>query len=60
MVEKVQATMPMIAVNEVGAVSMLGPGETLEAPTVFENVDGRRIEDGRYAAFAKEISGGCG
>lgn len=52
-----QQTLPLTMINEVGAISLLGPGETAEAPKVFENVDGKRIEDGRYAAFAKDVSG---
>lgn len=56
--QKVQPdVLPRIAINEYGAVSMLGEGETGEAPKVFENVDGKRINDGRYDAFAKDLSG---
>lgn len=52
-----QAAVPHITVDEFGAVSMMAPGESLEKPTAFENVDGRRINDGRYDAFARDITG---
>ena len=51
---------PNIQVNEVGAISILGEGEVFQAPRVFENVDGKRINDGRYDSFTKEITGGLG
>jgi len=47
--------MPRISVSIDGAVSMVcddGP-----APSMFQNKDGHRLEDGRYAAFAAEITG---
>ena len=49
---------PLTQVDEVGAISIVEEHEKDFVPTVFENVDGRRIEDGRYAAFQKDISGG--
>ncbi len=50
-------TLPLTRIDEVGAISIVEPNLVDFQPTVFENIDGRRIEDGRYAAFAKEISG---
>ena len=59
--EKAQPDMlPLTHIDQFGAMSIVGPGEANYVPTSFENVDGRRIEDGRYAAFVQEISGGCG
>ena len=49
--------LPLTRTDEVGAVSIVEPYELGVLPTVFENVDGKRIEDGRYAAFIKDISG---
>ena len=46
---------PRISVSIDGAVSMVcddGP-----APSMFQNKDGHRLEDGRYAAFSQEITG---
>jgi hypothetical protein len=48
---------PLTQVDSVGAISIVEPHEKDFVPKVFENVDGRRIEDGRYAAFQQEISG---
>lgn len=50
--------MPLTRIDEVGAISIIEPHEKDFVPKVFENVDGRRIEDGRYAAFINEVSGG--
>jgi len=50
--------LPLTHVDEVGAISIIEPHEKDFIPKEFENVDGRRIEDGRYAAFMKDISGG--
>ena len=48
---------PLTRVDEVGAISIVEPHEKDYVVREFENVDGRRIEDGRYAAFIEEISG---
>lgn len=51
------AAVPYTKVDAVGAISILAPHEKDFVPKKYENIDGRRIEDGRYASFAKEISG---
>ena len=51
------SSIPLTEVNAVGAISIVQPHEKDFVPKAFENVDGRRIEDGRYAAFTKEITG---
>ena len=49
---------PHTYVDRVGAISVVeDPSQVGLEATVFENVDGKRIEDGRYAAFVEEISG---
>ena len=48
---------PVTRVDHVGAISVVDEGEVDGEVAVFENVDGKRVEDGRYAAFVKEISG---
>lgn len=49
--------MPHTYVDRVGAISVVeDPSQVGQEATVFENVDGKRIEDGRYAAFVEEIS----
>ena len=40
-------------VDRVGAVSVIPEGEEAPREGVFENRDGYRFEDGRYAAFTK-------
>ena len=47
---------PGITIGIDGAISMVCDESVLATPTVFANKDGHRIEDGRYAAFAAEIS----
>ena len=37
-------------------MSQLSEGESYDNITEYQNVDGRRIDDGRYQAFMKEIS----
>ena len=50
--------LPLTRTDEFGAVSILeSEADAGFVPQVFENVDGRRIEDGRYAAFTKELTG---
>ena len=51
--------MPVTRVDHVGAISVVDEADAgLDGEvTVFENVDGKRVEDGRYAAFVAEISG---
>lgn len=51
------SVLPLTTVDEVGAISIVEPHEKDYIVREFENVDGRRIEDGRYAAFVDEISG---
>lgn len=50
---------PGLAVDAVGAISLVTEAEPLAtaAPGVFENVDGRRGNDGRYDAFAQDLAG---
>ena len=50
------SVLPLTHIDEVGAISVVEPHELNAKVTAFENVDGRRIEDGRYAAFVEEIS----
>ena len=51
--------LPLTRVDEFGAISILEGQEAADfVPKVYENVDGRRIEDGRYAAFTKDLLGG--
>ena len=40
-------------VDRVGAVSVIAEGEDAPREGVFQNRDGYRFEDGRYAAFTK-------
>ena len=47
--------LPQTRVDEFGAVSVLAEDDDVEASR-FRNVDGQRLEDGRYAAFMAEIS----
>lgn len=50
--------LPLTKTDEFGAVSILESEAAGKfVPQTFENIDGRRIEDGRYAAFAKELTG---
>lgn len=50
--------LPLTKTDEFGAVSILESEAAGKfVPQTFENLDGRRIEDGRYAAFAKELEG---
>ena len=50
--------LPLTRTDEFGAISIVEGQEELDfVPSTFENVDGRRIEDGRYAAFTKDVSG---
>jgi hypothetical protein len=48
---------PLTRIDEVGAISIVEAHEKDFIPKYFENIDGRRIEDGRYAAFVKDVSG---
>ncbi|KAL4426062.1 hypothetical protein ABPG77_007858 [Micractinium sp. CCAP 211/92] len=49
--------LPLTRVDEFGAISILeSEAEGSFVPQIFENVDGRRIEDGRYAAFARDLT----
>lgn len=59
---KVQPSLlPLTRTDEFGAVSILeSEAEASFVPQTFENVDGRRIEDGRYAAFTKDLTGEAG
>lgn len=52
--------LPVTRIDEFGATSVVEEADANFKPTKFENVDGRRIEDGRYAAFTQEISGEAG
>lgn len=49
---------PVTRVDHVGAISVVDEADAgMEGEVaVFENVDGKRVEDGRYAAFVAEIS----
>ena len=49
--------LPLTHTDAVGAISIVEPHEKDFVPKEFENVDGRRIEDGRYAAFIQDITG---
>ncbi|KAH7615608.1 hypothetical protein Ndes2526B_g09647 [Nannochloris sp. 'desiccata'] len=48
--------LPLTHTDEVGAISIVEPHEKDFVPKEWENVDGRRIEDGRYAAFIQDVS----
>lgn len=48
---------PLTRIDEVGAISIVEAHEKDFVPKFFENIDGRRIEDGRYAAFIKDVTG---
>lgn len=51
--------LPLTRVDEFGATSILeSEAMATFVPQQYENVDGRRIEDGRYAAFTKDLTGG--
>ena len=51
--------LPLTRVDEFGATSILESEDMAKfVPQQYENVDGRRIEDGRYAAFTKDLTGG--
>ena len=43
-------------VDDFGGVSVISEGESDAPPRSYRNVDGQRLEDGRYAAFMEEIS----
>lgn len=50
--------LPLTKTDEFGAISILeNEAAGSFVPQVYENVDGRRIEDGRYAAFTKDLTG---
>lgn len=51
-----EAYIPRIEVNAVGAISVIGENDPLPQPGHYRNIDGYREEDGRYAAFMKDIS----
>ncbi|KAK9807175.1 hypothetical protein WJX73_004038 [Symbiochloris irregularis] len=51
-----QGSAPPIKVDQFGAVSVLSESDSHFKPNTYYNVDGQRFEDGRYAAFAREIS----
>lgn len=52
--------LPLTRVDEFGAISILESEKMASfVPQTYENVDGRRIEDGRYAAFTKDLTGAC-
>jgi D-lactate dehydrogenase len=48
--------LPLTHTDEVGAISIVEPHEKDFVAKEWENVDGRRIEDGRYAAFIQDVS----
>ena len=48
------STVHATRVDEVGAVSMV-EDQNASQPAVYRNLDGHRVEDGRYAAFMAEI-----
>ena len=57
-----RAVVHQVRTDLYGAVSMVAPGEggpasQQQAPQAYRNVDGQRFEDGRYQAFAAEVSG---
>lgn len=53
--------LPLTRVDEFGATSILESEDMAKfMPQVYQNVDGQRIEDGRYAAFTKDLTGGLG
>ncbi len=54
-VEEVTA-IPDTCVDAYGAVSVVSEEDTDFQDDVYRNIDGRRYEDGRYAAFINEIS----
>lgn len=50
--------LPLTRTDEFGAISILESQDLADfVPQSFQNVDGHRIEDGRYAAFAEELTG---
>jgi len=51
-----EAYIPRIEVNAVGAISVIGENDPHPQPGHYRNIDGYREEDGRYAAFMKDIS----
>ena len=51
-----EAYTPRIQVNSVGAISVIGENDPHPQPGHYRNIDGYREEDGRYAAFMKDIS----
>jgi len=42
--------------NLVGALSLEAREDEVHDPTIFENVDGRRVEDGRYSSFINRLT----
>lgn len=54
-IEEVTA-IPDTVVDAYGAVSVISEDDGGYQDNMYANVDGRRIEDGRYAAFINEIS----
>jgi D-lactate dehydrogenase len=51
------ASRPEVVTDHFGAISMICDDNEAERTAKWENKDGRRIEDGRYAAFSEAISG---
>ena len=49
--EQQQRTVLRTRTDDFGGVSVVSVGESEEPPRQYRNVDGYRVEDGRYAAF---------
>ena len=50
------ALLPETRVDEFGTISLTHKGEQLAQQGLYQNMDGHRFEDGRYAAFIQDIS----
>ncbi|KFM26260.1 Glycolate oxidase subunit GlcD [Auxenochlorella protothecoides] len=51
-----EPSVPLTRTDAYGAISVVEEENVDFVPTKYENIDGRRIDDGRYTAFADEIS----
>ncbi|KDD71949.1 hypothetical protein H632_c4119p0, partial [Helicosporidium sp. ATCC 50920] len=46
----------MMRTDAEGAISLVPPDEPLPDARTYRNLDGHRVDDGRYAAFAADVS----
>lgn len=49
--------LPVLVTDTYGATSVVKEGDQVAKPNVYENIDGKRLDDGRYKEFTAQISG---